>query len=214
MGIVFFCQNCGARFVVDARLAGKKGRCKPCGQSVRIPRADELVSMTGADTTVRRPTSGATLALASSAAFTGVPPITAWRNDSAYLASVLFLVMFLVGTAVKNQPMAYFGAAFVILANLARLVAGVSELAAVLRGDGLDRKNLEKPARRVGEPALVILLVILALTYIPWLRGTRATTTIPDLRGGETGVLERESTDAASGFVDGSTIRVPSEKKP
>ena len=45
MGIVFFCQSCGARFEVDPRMAGKKGRCKKCSQPMTIPRAEEIASM-------------------------------------------------------------------------------------------------------------------------------------------------------------------------
>ena len=45
MGIVFFCQSCGARFEVEPRMAGKKGRCKKCGQQMAIPRAEEIASM-------------------------------------------------------------------------------------------------------------------------------------------------------------------------
>ena len=45
MGIVFFCQSCGARFEVDPRMAGMKGHCKKCGQYMAIPRAQEIASM-------------------------------------------------------------------------------------------------------------------------------------------------------------------------
>src|SRR5262249_36015474 len=45
MSIVFFCQSCGARFEVEPRMAGKKGRCKKCGQFMAIPRAEEIASM-------------------------------------------------------------------------------------------------------------------------------------------------------------------------
>ncbi len=46
MGIVFFCQSCGARFEVDSRMAGKKGRCRKCGQGrASIPKAEHLASM-------------------------------------------------------------------------------------------------------------------------------------------------------------------------
>ena len=45
MNIVFFCQSCGARFEVPPASAGKKGRCKKCGQMMAIPRARELASM-------------------------------------------------------------------------------------------------------------------------------------------------------------------------
>src|SRR5262249_51219012 len=45
MGIVFFCQSCGARFEVDPRMAGKTGRCKKCGQAMSVPRAEQIASM-------------------------------------------------------------------------------------------------------------------------------------------------------------------------
>ncbi len=47
MGIIFFCQSCGARFEVSPGQAGKKGRCKRCGQNMQVPRAEQLASMTG-----------------------------------------------------------------------------------------------------------------------------------------------------------------------
>ena len=34
-----------ARFEVEPRMAGKKGRCKKCGQHMEIPRAEEIASM-------------------------------------------------------------------------------------------------------------------------------------------------------------------------
>lgn len=45
MGIVFFCQSCGARFEVAPRMAGRRGHCKKCGQQMTIPRPDEIASM-------------------------------------------------------------------------------------------------------------------------------------------------------------------------
>jgi hypothetical protein len=45
MGIVFFCQSCGARFEVSPQMAGKKGRCRKCSQEMTVPRAEELASM-------------------------------------------------------------------------------------------------------------------------------------------------------------------------
>src|SRR5262245_53919613 len=45
MATTFFCQSCGAGFDVPPRLAGKRGRCRKCGQHLTIPRATELASM-------------------------------------------------------------------------------------------------------------------------------------------------------------------------
>jgi len=46
MNIIFFCQSCGSRFEVGAGHAGKRARCKHCGQQTTIPAAKELASMT------------------------------------------------------------------------------------------------------------------------------------------------------------------------
>ena len=40
MSIVFFSQSCGARFEVEARMAGKRGRCKKCGQLIKAKELD------------------------------------------------------------------------------------------------------------------------------------------------------------------------------
>ena len=45
MSIVFFCQSCGSRFEVEARLSGKSARCKLCGQRTSVPKPTELASM-------------------------------------------------------------------------------------------------------------------------------------------------------------------------
>ena len=45
MGIVFFCQSCGSQVRGQPAMAGKKGRCRKCGQYTRIPRTEEIASM-------------------------------------------------------------------------------------------------------------------------------------------------------------------------
>ncbi len=94
-----------------------------------------------------------------------------WLNDSAYFVSIPFLMILLVGAAVKSRPVAFFGATFVILLNLGRLAAGIVNLALVPLRDGLAARKLKKPVRRVVEPALTIALVFLAFTFVPWLKG-------------------------------------------
>jgi hypothetical protein len=37
MPITFACENCGKSFTVDDKFAGKKGRCKQCGEVMPIP---------------------------------------------------------------------------------------------------------------------------------------------------------------------------------
>jgi hypothetical protein len=251
MGIVFFCQSCGSRFEVDPRMAGKKGRCRKCGQYTRIPRAEEIVSMTAmpalaataAGAGIRGvqaaaplhddegpPSLGAWLKAGMSQV--GLAPLSGvhrpvrpvlpsalddgedskpynlakpivdnrgpvriqdnvlvrlwrrvlgdvqkvfrWLNESAYFVSIPFLMVMLVGTAVKSRPLALLGATFVVLLNLGRLAAGAVALALVPLRDGLNARKLKKPVRRVAEPILTIGLIVLGFTFIPWLAAGRS----------------------------------------
>ena len=83
-------------------------------------------------------------------------------------------MILLFGTAVKNRPLALFGATFVVLLNIGRLAAGAVNLAVVPLRDGLNTRKIKKPVRRVVEPVLTIGLVVLAFTFIPWLSSGRA----------------------------------------
>ena len=244
MGIVFFCQSCGARFEVDPRMAGKKGRCKKCGQNMAIPRAEELASMAAMPALAAAAVGGGAVAGAAAGAGgasigswlqrgvskVALAPITldrmplgyrrptqpsplddaedskpyalaqpvrkdrgrvrvqdnvvvrVWRrqlggvqkffrkiNQAAYLVSVPFLMILLLGVVVGNRPMALFGATVVVLLNIGRLVAGGANLAVIPFRDGIDVKKMKKPLGRVIEPAVTIGLVVLAFTFIPWL---------------------------------------------
>ncbi len=91
-------------------------------------------------------------------------------SQAAYLVSVPFLMILLLGVAIRNRQMALFGATVVVLLNIGRLVAGAANLAVVPFRDGVNPNKMRKPAWRVAEPALTIALVVLAFTFIPWLR--------------------------------------------
>jgi hypothetical protein len=99
----------------------------------------------------------------------GVQKLFRKINETAYLVSVPFLMILLLGTAVRNRPMALFGATVVVVLNIARLVTGAANLAVVPFRDGINLKKMKKPISRVLEPALTIGLVILAFAFIPWL---------------------------------------------
>jgi DNA-directed RNA polymerase subunit RPC12/RpoP len=92
-----------------------------------------------------------------------------WINQSAYLVSVPFLMVLILGTMVRNHPLALLGAAVVVALNIARLISGVFNLAVVPFRDGINWKRLKKPIGRLIEPAMTIGLVGLAFAFIPWL---------------------------------------------
>ena len=54
-----------------------------------------------------------------------VEKIFRWINQTAYLVSVPFLMILLLGILVRSHPMSNFGAIVVVALNIARLVAGV-----------------------------------------------------------------------------------------
>lgn len=267
MGIVFFCQSCGARFEVSPGQAGKKGRCKRCGQNMQVPRAEQLASMTGMNAVAKagEPAgvgvgAGAGAAasklavsmrgdagqpagqsmstwLRSAATSIGLSPLTVdhmpvigrewakkidddlgdskpylvmsgydpgaalahgsgkpagivtrvWRretghvaklfrkvNELAYMASIPFILILLFGAVTKGRGTALFGATFVVLLSLIRIVSGVANLMVVPLRDGLNSGKMKKPFQRVVEPVVMIALVIVGFTFIPWLRSDRA----------------------------------------
>jgi hypothetical protein len=263
MGIVFFCQSCGSRFEVDPRMAGRKGRCKKCGQFMEIPQAEQIASMAAMPALAAAAVGGGGVPgpAAASPSIGGwlktgaisqvaLAPLTLdrvpirkrkpdplddaedskpyvlarpliedrgrakvqdnvvlrlWRqqlgglmkifrkiNQAAYLLSVPFIMILLLGTAVRSRPMAMLGAAAVVVLNIGRLAAGVVNLALVPFRDGLDWKKMKNPLRRVAEPALTVGLVGLAFLFIPWL-----STGEPAKRGiaGFIGSLEKRTQD-------------------
>jgi hypothetical protein len=92
-------------------------------------------------------------------------------NQAAYLISVPFLVILIFGAVVKSRQIALFGAAAVVLLNVGRLAAGAANLALVPLRDGVNVGKMKKPFWRVIEPAVTIVAVIVAFTFIPWLSG-------------------------------------------
>jgi hypothetical protein len=92
-----------------------------------------------------------------------------WINQSAYLVSVPFLMVLILGVMIRSHPMALFGAAVVVVLNIARLISGVFNVAVIPFRDGINWKRLKKPIRRLIEPAITIGLVGLAFAFIPWL---------------------------------------------
>jgi hypothetical protein len=97
-------------------------------------------------------------------------------NQTAYLVSIPFVMILLFGIAVQKRPIAMFAATFVVLLNIGRIVAGVANLAVIPLRDGINVKKMKKPLRRVVEPVVMIGLVILAFTFVPWLSSSESST--------------------------------------
>jgi hypothetical protein len=279
MGIVFFCQSCGARFEVDPRMAGKKGRCKKCGQFMEIPLAEQIASMAAMPALAAAAVGGGgvagPVAVGSSIGAwlkegalsqAALAPITqtvdriprfkkkpdalddaedskpyvlekpervnrgrvkvqdnvvvrVWRNQlggimkifrkinqAAYLVSVPFLMILLLGIAVKSRHLALLGATMVVLLNIGRLASGGANLAIIPFRDGIDLSKMKKPIRRVIEPAITIGLVILAFTFIPWLSsGGSAKGSITD--------RVRSETESLGGEMKGQVDKVLEKAK-
>jgi len=120
----------------------------------------------------------------------GLGKLLRWVNETAYLISVPFLMMILLGALLRNRPLALMGATVVVLLNVGRLAVGVANLVVYAFKEGVGQgvyflippftfaylnkhwKALRKPTKRVIEPALTILLVVLAFTFLPSLSRT------------------------------------------
>jgi hypothetical protein len=124
-------------------------------------------------------------------------------NEAAYLVSVPFLMVLLLGAVVRNRPMALLGATVVILLNIGRLISGAANLAIIPFRDGMNLSKMKKPIRRVVEPAVTIGLVVLAFTFIPWLSGAKsAKGSVSDrIRSGAAG-LRQEMKGELEGVAD------------
>ena len=129
-----------------------------------------------------------------------------WLNQSAYLASVPFIIILLFGIAVKAHSIAIFGATFVVLLNIGRIVAGAANLAVIPLKDGFDFRKYKKPLRRVIEPIVTIALVVLAFTFIPWLSTGKAST-------GTIAERLRSSAESLQTEIEGEVGRVKAKAK-
>jgi hypothetical protein len=99
----------------------------------------------------------------------GVQKLFRKINQAAYLFSIPFIMILLFGALVQSRSTAMLGATGVVLLNIGRIVAGVANLAVVPFRDGINLKKMKKPFWRVIEPAVTIVVVAVAFTFIPWL---------------------------------------------
>ena len=104
----------------------------------------------------------------------GIQKLFRMINQTAYVISIPFVMILLVGIGVQKRSLAVFGATFVVLINIGRLVAGGANLAVIPLRDGINLDKMRKPIRRIIEPAVTILLVVAAFTFIPWLASNRS----------------------------------------
>jgi hypothetical protein len=286
MNIVFFCQSCGARFEVPPTSAGKKGRCKSCGQMMTVPKAQELASMVaipalspaavGAGVAVapklapikpaaREGKTGDSLGwLAAAKSNVGLAPLTIdsmpiggarrptkpkydedlgdskpyqlaqpvlntargrssgkvasnatilWRNnlghlqklfrkvnETAYLISVPFLLLVLLGAILSQRQLALACATAVVLLEIARIVSGIANLAIVPFREGIFQgimflippltffylsshwKQMKKPTMRIVGPIATIVVVFAAFTFVPTLHKDHKIGSLKDLK--------------------------------
>lgn len=149
----------------------------------------------------------------------GVLTILRKVNDFAYLISIPFIVLLLVGIVLKSRPMALIGASAVILLNIGRFATGA--FAFYVRPfkkspiDGIlflippytvyyvaaHWKSMKKSTMRFVEPALTVGVVFLAFVFIPWLSSGAAPegATIEERIRAEAGAMKSDVRDELEG---------------
>ncbi len=119
-------------------------------------------------------------------------------NDYAYLISLPFLFLIVVGALSGNRGIAVLGATLVVLLNIGRFGLALSDLVVVPFRDSIVQgilflippitlvylanhwKKMRKPLKRIVEPAVTIGLVVLAFTFIPALGGSKKSGSLSD----------------------------------
>ena len=112
-----------------------------------------------------------------------------WINQSAYLVSVPFLMLLLLGLATGNHSLMVLGATAVIVLNIGRIVAGVANLVVIpFRESPIQGilflippitffymyqnwHKVHRPVKRIVGPILTIAMVAAAFVAEPWIRG-------------------------------------------
>jgi hypothetical protein len=112
-----------------------------------------------------------------------------WINQSAYLVSVPFLIILLLGVVTDNQTLMTLGGLIVVALNIGRFIAGMANLLVIPFRDSpiqgvlflippltfiylaKNWQKVRKPVQRVVGPIGTIGLVILAFVIAPMLHG-------------------------------------------
>jgi hypothetical protein len=112
-----------------------------------------------------------------------------WINQSAYLVSVPFLMVLLLGVVINSQSLLMLGGVAVVALNIGRAVAGLANLVVIPFRDSPIQgvlflippltffylyqhwHKVRKPVQRVIGPIITIGLVILAFVIAPMLHG-------------------------------------------
>lgn len=110
-------------------------------------------------------------------------------NEFAYLLSVPFIMLLLIGATMHNRSLALLGAEAVVLLNVGRVASGLANILAIPFREGpatgllflippftikymIDNWNkLRRPTQRVVTPLLTIAAVVLAFVFLPSLSG-------------------------------------------
>ncbi|WP_165065140.1 zinc ribbon domain-containing protein [Paludisphaera rhizosphaerae] len=113
-------------------------------------------------------------------------------NEFAYLLSIPFIMLLLIGATMHNRSLALLGAEAVVLLNIGRLITGLANLVAVPFREGpgtglmflippftikymMDHWNqMRRPTKRVVTPLLTIAAVLLAFALLPSLSAKSA----------------------------------------
>ncbi|MFO0919876.1 MAG: hypothetical protein U0872_16380, partial [Planctomycetaceae bacterium] len=111
-------------------------------------------------------------------------------NDATYGISLIFLIVAIVGVILQKHSVVVFGISLIVLLSLVGLAAGIANLITInfrrnpMRGLLFlippvtvyylwqDAEKWRKPLGRIVTPAAILIGVIAAYMYIPWLNGS------------------------------------------
>ena len=113
-----------------------------------------------------------------------------WINQTSYEWSFAFLILALVGGMANRRPLALFGLNAIVLLNLVGLVGGLANLVVIPFRESLRQGLLflippltviylwrnwtrcRRVAQRIVPPVTMLVLVVLAYAFVPWLNAS------------------------------------------
>jgi hypothetical protein len=121
-------------------------------------------------------------------------------NETAYLISVPFLLLILLGAILSQRQLALACATAVVLLEIARIVSGIANLAIVPFREGITQgvmflippltffylsshwNQMKKPTMRIVGPIATIAVVFAAFTFVPTLRKDHKMVSVKDIK--------------------------------
>jgi hypothetical protein len=163
----------------------------------------------------------------------GVQRLFRWLNETASLIAIPFIGLFLFGVVLHNRSLCLLSATVIVLLSITRLVTGLINLVVIPFRDSpiqgvlflippvtfvylyQNWRRVRKPVERIIGPLLLIGALVLAFSFLPWLRGVesdRDASIAESLREGTSALKDQVRGDLKKAGVTDENLRQYGQK--